>query len=186
MHMIVFMVGIKTKIINKYSQQMKKLFLITILLFLVRITIFGQNVQFPRAIVSAGGSNFYNALSPVFLSRWRIGAINILTIPNTDNGLKVATIGSPQEDLSTGWSVAVYPNPVRDFLKVKFEKSSDMNFTIEMTDMTGRKLSTKRAEGISAGQTEEYDLTGFVPGMYLLRVIPDDQSGHRLFKVIKN
>ena len=160
---------------------MKKLLLFSILLFFTGITLLGQEVQFPPAVISAGGSN--SGTSPVVITRWRIGGINILTFPTP---LKSATFEPIPDGLSADWSVKVYPNPVSDLLRVEFEVAQRSEYIIELLEMTGRKLFVKKTGMVFSGYSGEIDMTGYVSGIYLLRVWPDDQSGQRIFKINRN
>ena len=90
---------------------LKKLSLFSIMLFFSGITLWGQDVQFPRAVISSGGGNYAsNALN---LTRWRIGQINVVTLPSGENITKQATIPASvlSEKPTDEWSVDVYPNP---------------------------------------------------------------------------
>jgi hypothetical protein len=71
--------------------------------------------------------------------------------------------------------ISVYPNPVAaKFFNVAFEKITPGNYTIELTDVSGRKILNKVAaiEGI---QSQKITLPGSTAaGMYLVRVINAD------------
>jgi len=145
----------------------------------------GQDVQFSQAVVAAGGSS--NMGNAVNLSRWRIGQINVVTLPSAENITKQATITTtthserPIED----WSVTVYPNPVNTLLNVHFDMVSQGEFTLEIYDVSGRKLIAENARIILPGQVAEIDLTGLTPALYLLKVIPSAQGTQKLFKITK-
>lgn len=75
--------------------------------------------------------------------------------------------------------IAVYPNPTTSVVNIK---SDNVIRSIQVLDITGRILNTK--ENILDSKTDS-DLTGFAPGMYLLRVISTDNSV-QIIKVSKN
>jgi hypothetical protein len=163
----------------------KKLSLFSIILFFSGITLWGQEVQFPRAVISSGGGNYSsNVLN---LTRWRIGQINVVTLPLGEKITKQATIpASPlAEKTVEEWSVTIYPNPVNTLLNIYFNMKSRGEFTLEVYDMTGRKLIAENALIILPGQVAEIDLTRLTSALYLLKVIPAKQGTQKLFKIIK-
>lgn len=164
---------------------LKRLALLSFMLFFSGIVLFGQEVQFPRAVISSGGGNFSS--NAVNLTRWRIGQINVVTITLDGNLLKQATISesAPSEKPVEEWSVDVYPNPVNSMLNVHFNIESQREFTLEIYDMTGRKLIAEDDLTIAPGQVSEIDLTRLTPAFYLLKVIPAIQGTQKLFKIIK-
>lgn len=157
---------------------LKKLFLFSIMLFFSGVTLLAQNVQFPREVISSGGGN--SSSGSVNLTRWRIGQINVVTIPT---GEDVATTISenPVED----WTVNVYPNPVNTLLNVRFDMESRGEFNLELYDVNGRKIIAENGLIILPGQVAEIDLTGLTPALYLLKVIPVTQGSQKLFKITK-
>ena len=58
-------------------------------------------------------------------------------------------------------------------------------FAFEIFDVTGRKLITQNARQILPGQIAEFDLTGFTPAMYLLKIIPSGEGVQQKFKITK-
>jgi len=163
---------------------MKHTLFITILL-LIGLVSHSQEVQFSPAVVSAGGSS--NSGNPVNLSRWRIGQINVVTFPSAENITKQATIAASalSEMPIEEWSVTVYPNPVNTFLNLHFDMESRGEFTLEIYDVSGRKLIAENKLIILPGQVAEIDLTGLTPALYLLKVIPSVQGTQKLFKITK-
>jgi hypothetical protein len=71
--------------------------------------------------------------------------------------------------------ISVYPNPVASkFFNVAFEKITPGNYTIELTDVSGRKILNKVAD-IKGIQNQKVTLPGSTAaGMYLVRVINAD------------
>ena len=163
---------------------MKKVLLFCMVLFLTVMSLFAQDVRFPSAIVSAGGSNTGN--SAVLISRWRIGQVVVLTLPVKENDLKNGIVEPLPEAPVLGWKATVYPNPVDQFLKVRIDAEKAGQYTLQVVDLTGRKLFEKVSGTIQPGEVEELDFSGFVSGIYVLNVIPADKSGNKLFKIIKN
>ncbi len=163
----------------------KKLSLFCIMLLFSGIALWGQEVQFPRAVISSGGGNFSsNALN---LSRWRIGQIKGVTLPSGENLTKQSTIPASaiSEKTVEEWSVTVYPNPVNTLPNIYFNMENRSEFNIEVYDMTGRKLIAENEQTILPGQVAEINLTGLAPVLYVLKVIPAIQGTQKQFKIIK-
>lgn len=145
----------------------------------------GQEVQFAPAVISSGGSS--KPGNAVNLSRWRVGQINVVTLPSVENLLKQATVDATtlsQRPLEE-WAVTVYPNPVNTWLNVYFDMESPGEFTLEIYDMSGRKLIAKNALIILPGQIAEIDLTRLAPALYLLKISPSVQGTQKIFKITK-
>ena len=111
---------------------MKKL-LLAILIVIIGFPMFAQEVRFPSAVLSAGGNYEYE--SSIGLSRWRIGQIHVITLPE-----ELSTrVNDEIQDLSKqNWIVSVYPNPVEDFLYLEFKLPETKEFLLKITDAAGR------------------------------------------------
>jgi hypothetical protein len=163
--------------------RMKKMLFIAILCLSVLVST-GQDVQFPRAIVSAGGGN--PTSGSVNLTRWRIGQINVVTF-NSENALKQGTVAATAipESAAGDWKVNVYPNPVNTVLNIHFELEAQGEFNLEVYDVRGSKIIVENGLTILPGQVAKLDLTGLTPALYLLKVIPAEQGTQKLFKITK-
>ena len=158
--------------------------ILILMLFFSVIAVFGQDVQFPQAVISSGGGN--SSTGPVNLTRWRIGQINVVTFPS-GNSLKQASVNHSvlAPESTDAWSVSVYPNPVNTLLHVQFDTDTKGEFGLEIYDVCGRKLIAENGLMIFPGQVAEIDLTGLTPALYLLKVIPASQRNQKLFKITK-
>ena len=163
---------------------MKKLQLIFMLVFFSGMSLFAQDIRFPSAIVSAGGSNSGN--SSVLISRWRIGQVVVLTLPVRETELKNGIVEPLPEVPVSGWNATVYPNPVSRLLNIRFDAEKAGQFSFQVVDLTSRKLFERVSGTFQPGQVEKIDFSDYVPGIYILNVIPGDKSGNKLFKIIKN
>jgi len=162
----------------------KRFPILSFLLFFSVLAVFGQDVQFPQAVISSGGGN--SSSGPVNLTRWRIGQINVVTLPSGNNLKQASAISSGlSPESKDAWSVSVYPNPVNKLLHVHFEMDTKGEFSLEIYDVSGRKLIAKNGLMIIPGQVAEIDLTGLTPTLYLLKVIPASQRNQKLFKITK-
>jgi hypothetical protein len=158
---------------------MKKL-LLTILIVIMGFSIFAQEVQFPSAILSAGGN--YDDGSFTRLSRWRIGQIHVITLPE-----KVSTkVNDETHDLSKqNWIVSVYPNPVEDFLYLEFKLPETKEFLLKITDVAGRVVFTQEARPFINGSIVELNMSGYSPALYLLQISSHDKKSQQVYRIQK-
>ena len=158
---------------------MKKL-LLTILIVIMGFPIFAQEVQFPSAILSAGGN--YDDGSSTRLSRWRIGHIHVITLPE-----KVSTrVNDETHDLSKqNWIVSVYPNPVEDFLYLEFKLPETKEFLLKITDVAGRVVFVQEARTFINGSIVELNMSGYSPALYLLQISSLDMKSLQVYRIQK-
>ena len=150
---------------------MKK-FLSTILVVMVGLHMFGQEIQFPPSIIAAGGSS---EGSTVNLSRWRLAPIHVITIPERMDYLN--------ED--TDWNVSVYPIPTEDHLYLQFELPEQRKLYIQITDMSGRVIFVQEPKPYINGSKIELNVSQYSPEMYLLRVCSPDQTSEKIYRFQK-
>ena len=152
-----------------------------ILIILMIINGFAASAQ--QVVASAGHSG---SASGVVVD-WTLGEAVIETF--TGSGY-ILTQGMHQSKLSMtgigdftvpGLDVRVFPNPVTEVLTIEAIQTGNPLFWYELMDMTGRR--SVRTEMRS--QTEKLDLTGYAPGIYLLRIFSPGSGLTGTFKIIK-
>lgn len=142
-----------------------------------------QNIQFPPAIVSAGGSSVETTNS--HLSKWRIGSINVIQL---NSNLKSNTIQSINENgkvVNEDRSIICYPNPTSNYLNIHFSFESNRILGIKLSDITGQKLIERKSQLISSGEIIELDLRKYAPAVYLVQIWSEDNSLYRVIKISK-
>lgn len=93
-------------------------------------------------------------------------------------------VAAHERELS--FHVQVYPNPVKERVTVKFDAQTGVSSRrLEVLNMLGQQLVVTGLTP-NAGRVEEYvDMSGWNPGMYLLRLIDDGRVRYSQ-KLIKN
>jgi hypothetical protein len=76
--------------------------------------------------------------------------------------------------------IKVFPNPVKDYLKIELNQLSDITSECSLYDINGRALSSFS----STDSTYEIDLSHYAPGNYVLVLIVQDRKLQ--YKVIKH
>jgi hypothetical protein len=82
--------------------------------------------------------------------------------------LPSATLGIEEFDTS---SFVMYPNPVVNTLNVSIDSANSEEFTIMITDMTGRRI----VERSLSSTNDSIDVSALVPGIYNFSIIKDLQ-----------
>ena len=68
-------------------------------------------------------------------------------------------------------AISVFPNPTNENISLSFQLKNQQEFSVELTDVTGRKVLNK-TETVSAGtSTKTITTEQFAKGVYLLKVI---------------
>jgi hypothetical protein len=99
---------------------------------------------------------------------------------NTDLGMSAASATT----LLSGNEIALMPNPVEDVATLRFFIKTSESYTIEITDIDGKRLLTKKNISLPGSNLEKFDVSNFSAGMYLITLI--DQTGERrTLKMIK-
>jgi len=75
--------------------------------------------------------------------------------------------------------LAVYPNPARNQLTVEFNSDKQIQYTVEITDMTGRKITGYSEETHPGKNSRVMDLKQINPGIYLVTIT---MEGNRWMK----
>jgi hypothetical protein len=136
-----------------------------------------QEVQFPSAIISAGGGSLED--NPISFSRWRIGQVHVITLPD-DLGF------DDPDGLNQDWNVFVLPNPVENFLYLEFVlPEEDKELFIKIFDISGRVVFIQEARTIIHGSTDEIDMSGYKPALYLLQISSPDLKSQKIYRVQK-
>lgn len=161
---------------------MKPLLILGLILLAIS-TVFSQNLQFPASIVSAGGTFSHNNSTQI--SKWRIGNIYVIQL-NSPNTKSANVLTNTKIQLDKGqWEITAYPNPMKDYLQIKFGISKSQAFGVKVTDIAGRKVFERKAHLIIPNEIIQLDLRHLRPAMYIINVLSDDDSIYEIFKVSK-
>ncbi|GAA4452439.1 hypothetical protein GCM10023189_15840 [Nibrella saemangeumensis] len=138
----------------------------------------------PSVVANAGG---YDQNSQLALE-WTLGETFVETVSRPD---RIYTQGFHQPMLSveelpqlaSPYRIRISPNPVVAVLNIAIEAAEDTRFQLNLTDLTGRTLYSKPAEGrLDALQVDMKDLPA---GVYILQVATPEGRPARTVKVVK-
>jgi len=118
------------------------------------ITIPNVNTTQARIMVTGVGNVFYN-INPVNFT--------------INQSLSVSEIAK------NGDAIAIYPNPSKGILNIKFKlNNAQENFDITLYDASGRMIFTKVNNTLNNNQISSFDLTQITRGDYLVKIKAGD------------
>jgi len=88
------------------------------------------------------------------------------------------------DDPVADFPVRVYPNPTSGWVSIEAQPSAPA-FGVELSNAQGRILLTRTAAG-PPGLPQTLDLSGYAPGLYLLRLRNQDSKTILSYKILKN
>lgn len=134
----------------------------------------GQEIKLNSVVVASAGSN--SELSTVNISKWRLGEVHLIVLQQDDF----------REIPEINWNVSSFPNPFRETLNLGFKTKEVADFTLRITDITGKKQWLSEDKTISQNQIISLDLAYLTPAMYLVTITCKDTRKKRVLKVQKH
>jgi hypothetical protein len=129
--------------------------------------------------VTVGASNICGSSNSCFMT---------VRIPNnltSESGTSVSD--ATAKTLSSNNSnneIVLMPNPVKDIATLRFFATRTDSYTIEVNDINGGKLLTRKGISLPGTNLEKFDVANLSAGMYLITLI-DASGGRRTLKMIK-
>ena len=175
-------------ILNLYNNMLfylKISILKTMKIFLVAVSVIlaGVAASAQEVVASSGSSGTITG----YKVDWTLGEPVIETLTGSSN---ILTQGMHQTNLLVtglqeleipGLEVKVYPNPAKDFLMIEVTQTGNDLFRYELFDIAGRKAVVKKMNS----NTEEIDMSSYVSGIYLLRVLSPGDENVKTCKIVK-
>jgi len=174
----------------KHLYPMKRI--IITFVFIISTLSLSAQVQLLNSVIGTAGQFFTSG--SISLS-WTLGEVAVKTLSNAtlilNQGFQQpwelildgsTTIQEPE----INWSVKAYPNPVRENLNVQFTLENSERFSMEILDITGKKIYQQEAETIMPDQVVRLDFSTYKEGIYILRVVSEDQKVQKIYKIRKN
>lgn len=156
---------------------MKKLITILICTGIIPAAMHAQVSLSPSVISSAG--DYYES-TDMSIS-WTLGELVVTTLEGDNMILTQGFqqpfdigVGIKQNEMS--WNISVYPNPVGDELRIRFDVQSQGDYLIEIQDVTGRVISQGLHKHLKPGEIVILDTSGLIHGIYFLKVISPDRE----------
>ena len=156
-------------------------------LILAALSVQGMAQKLTPTVVSSGGSYF--SAGGYTLSA-TIGEIAVTTLKTasltlTQGFQQPYDIGTSIKETGLDWSITAYPNPVSEFLNIRFDLTDPIDLNVEIMDMSGRKHMIRELYYITPGEIVTFDMSGFVRGVYLVRIYTPDWRVQKTYKIQK-
>ena len=74
------------------------------------------------------------------------------------------------------WDISVYPNPVGDELRIRFNIEKTGDYLLEIQDVTGRLISQELRKQINPGDIVSLNTSAFTNGVYFLKILTPDRQ----------
>jgi len=94
-------------------------------------------------------------------------------------------IGTSIKETGLDWSITAYPNPVSEFLNIRFDLTDPIDLNVEIVDISGRKHLIRELYYVTPGEIVTFDMSGFVRGVYLVRIYTPDWRVQKTYKIQK-
>ena len=165
---------------------MKKFLFLMSLVLILFPTARAQTKLTPQIIAAGGGVTRFSDI----VLEWTLGEASIGAVSSAE---RLYTVGFHQpvlliaqpkmEEISKAAGITVFPNPVKDKLKVELVRTNSDNITLVLSDMHGRTILQKVVYGIS--NMTEIPFIQLLPGVYLLRAYDASKKLINTFKITK-
>ncbi|HET6227421.1 MAG TPA: T9SS type A sorting domain-containing protein [Bacteroidia bacterium] len=105
-----------------------------------------------------------------------------LSLTEKLSGETVATpVANPGED---EYKIQIYPNPTSDLLNISFNSESQSNVTIEIIDMTGKKVFSEISVVQIGSNVRSVFTNRFKSGIYFVKI--QSVKGETVERFVKN
>ena len=163
---------------------MKKI--ISIILVLVPLFLFAQTAE-RQVIGSAGGSSSTSSLKvSSTVGEAIVGTGTSSTIILTQGFQQPGEESLGIEDIETGLSVNVYPNPSKGIVKIDMDAPNAMEIDIKVLDFDGTVISEPvQKQKVYGTSTHEIDFSGLAAGNYYLLLQNSKGNLKQTIKILK-
>ena len=146
--------------------------------FILLASICQGQLSLDRSVIAAGGGH---AETETLSLSWTLGELATSTLFGeglilTQGFQQVITVGTGLEFKESEWSVSVYPNPVNDELRIRFNIQHSEEFFIEIQDVTGRVIYQTQHRLIHTGDEVSLNTSAYSTGIYFLKVLSADRQ----------
>ncbi len=94
---------------------------------------------------------------------------------------EISTVTGIEQAMGIDLAMAVFPNPVTDFLVLRVDQYDQESLFYKLLDIQGRLIKI----GKIVEEETLIDMVGTIPSVYLLRVL-DNEKYIKTFRIIKN
>jgi hypothetical protein len=160
---------------------------LSVIFLLAALSLQGFAQKLTPTVVSSGGK--FHSAGGYTLSA-TVGEIAVTTLKSatltlTQGFQQPYDIGTSIKETGLDWSITAYPNPVSEFLNIRFDLEQPLDLNIEIMDISGRKHMIRELYYVTPGEVVTFDMSGFVKGVYMVRIFTPDQRVQKVYKIQK-
>lgn len=168
---------------------------LSVLSFLTLISLAGYAQSNTPAVVNSTGSSY---VKDGLLLDWSVGEMALTTTMDPQKHQLVITNGflqservSRHQDMSFFGEdeITILPNPTNGRFDVKIETRQQGRVAIDVFNVNGKRIVTRRTANFAPPLVEKFDLTGQPAGTYLIQVtltpLPGSSGKTGLFRIVK-
>jgi PKD repeat protein len=89
--------------------------------------------------------------------------------------ISLKTLATLLDPIKTSASVKLFPNPVTDVLNFQYSGNQMQEMQVEICDITGKRILIQKLSNIESGQQISLNVNALRKGMYLCKMIADNQ-----------
>ncbi len=135
-------------------------------------------ISLAPSVIGAGGA--YAENEEISLS-WTLGELATSTLTGGDfiltQGFQQAfAMGTGIASDELNWNISVYPNPVSDEFRIRFDIRNSEDFLIEIQDVTGRLIRQIQQKNVNPGDILLINTSTYTTGIYFLKVLSSDRQ----------
>lgn len=127
-----------------------------------------------------GENNNYNAFPVMQSGTYTVEAVDEYGCTVTDAAVVTVLPCSGIEEAGLSLSLTLFPNPAHTTAGLRVESAVNQDLTLEVIDMTGKRLYNTRLMGVSGEYTHTLDVAAYAPGVYTVRLIGSEKGSHQI------
>ena len=135
-------------------------------------------ISLAPSVISSGGG--YGENGNISIS-WTLGELAVTTLQGNNMILTQGfqqpfdvDVGAPGNEVN--WHITVYPNPVADELRIRFNIEKPGEYLLEIQDVTGRLISQVQQKMVNPGDIVILNTSTYTNGIYFLKVLTPDRQ----------
>jgi hypothetical protein len=161
--------------------------LFAIIFLIAAFSVKGLAQSLTPTVVASGGK-FHSAGGYTLSST--IGELAVTTLKSatltlTQGFQQPYDIGTSIKETGLDWSITAYPNPVSEYLNIRFDLEQPIDLNVEILDISGRKHMIRELHYVTPGEVVTFDMTRFIRGVYMVRISTPDQRVQKVYKIQK-
>jgi hypothetical protein len=99
---------------------------------------------------------------------------NLCGTGSSSSAIVTVVVCSGNEEKRLNSEIRIYPNPVHGMLNISI-RGSEKQLRLQITDINGKSMYQETLEELTADCTRQIDTRGYLPGVYILKLVNDSR-----------